>query len=143
MKILSNMFCPGMVDTKSACFLWPMAFFPRSATTSLSLRSIRLSYGRMVWMALPYSVTIILGGLLAGYVLLQPVTETYYAQGVLTHHVAAVAAFHSAQGIPAFIYVWFTLLQGSLGCVYLLPLPHACRLPDFHNAILPAMYFRM
>lgn len=69
--------------------------------TSALARLIRLSYGRMVWMALPYTVTISLGGLLAVYVLLQPVTETYYAQGVLTHHVAAVAAPHSAQGIPA------------------------------------------
>ncbi|WP_312743538.1 hypothetical protein [Candidatus Nitrospira neomarina] len=47
-------------------------------------------------MALPYMVTMILGGHLAGYVLLQPETETYYAQGVLTHYVAAVAALHSA-----------------------------------------------
>ena len=62
---------------------------------------IRLSYGRMVWMALPYTVTMTLGGLLAVYVLLQPVTETYYAQGILTHHVAAVAEPHPAQEIPA------------------------------------------
>ncbi len=52
-------------------------------------------------MALPYTVTMTLVGHLAGYVLLQPETETYYAQGVLTLHVVAVAAPHPAQGIPA------------------------------------------
>jgi hypothetical protein len=51
-------------------------------------------------MALPYTVTMTLGGLLAVYVLLQPVTETYYAQGILRHHVAAVVEPHQTQGIP-------------------------------------------
>lgn len=68
--------------------------------TSALAPLIRLSYGRMVWMALPYTVTMTLGGLLAVYVLLQPVTETYYAQGILTHHGAAVAEPHQTQGIP-------------------------------------------
>ncbi len=68
--------------------------------TSALAPLIRLSYGRMVWMALPYTVTMTLGGLLAVYVLLQPVTETYYAQGILRHHVAAVVEPHQTQGIP-------------------------------------------
>jgi NhaB family Na+:H+ antiporter len=68
--------------------------------TSALAPLIRLSYGRMVWMALPYTVTMSLAGLLAVYVLLQPVTQTYYAQGILTHHVPAVAEHHPAQGIP-------------------------------------------
>jgi len=68
--------------------------------TSALAPVIRLSYGRMVWMALPYTVTMTLAGLLSVYVLLQPVTQTYYAQGILTHHVPAVAEHHPAQGIP-------------------------------------------
>ncbi|HBP88231.1 MAG: sodium/proton antiporter NhaB [Nitrospira sp.] len=68
--------------------------------TSALAPLIRLSYGRMVWMALPYTVTMTLGGLLAVYVLLQPITQTYYAQGILSHHVPVVAEHHEAQGIP-------------------------------------------
>ncbi|MEO8327216.1 MAG: sodium/proton antiporter NhaB [Nitrospirota bacterium] len=68
--------------------------------TSALAPLIRLSYGRMVWMALPYPVTMTLAGLLSVYVVLQPVTETYYAQGILTHHVPAVAEHHQIQGIP-------------------------------------------
>ncbi|GJL57599.1 MAG: Na(+)/H(+) antiporter NhaB [Nitrospirales bacterium] len=71
--------------------------------TSALAPLIRLSYGRMVWMALPYTVTMTIGGLLAVYVLLQPVTEAYYAQGILTHHVRAVAEDHQNHGIPVFM----------------------------------------
>ena len=68
--------------------------------TSTLAPLVRLSYGRMVWMALPYTVTMTLAGLLAVYVLLPPVTQAYYAQGILMHHVTAVAEHHPAQGIP-------------------------------------------
>ena len=68
--------------------------------TSTLAPLVRLSYGRMVWMALPYTVTMTLAGLLAVYVLLQPMTQVYYAQGILRHHVTAVAEHHPAQGIP-------------------------------------------
>lgn len=68
--------------------------------TSALAPLIRLSYGRMVWMALPYTVTMTLAGLLAVYVLLQPMTQTYYAQGILEHHVPVVAEHHHTQGIP-------------------------------------------
>jgi len=61
---------------------------------------IRLSYGKMVWMAIPYTVAMTITGLLAVYVLLQPVTQTYYAQGLLTHHVLAVAEQQPVHGIP-------------------------------------------
>ncbi len=68
--------------------------------TSALAPLIRLLYGRMVWVALPYAVTMTLAGLLAVYVLLQPVTETYYAQGILTHHVPAVAERPRTPGTP-------------------------------------------
>ncbi len=67
--------------------------------TSTLAPLIRLSYGRMVWMALPYTVTMTLTGLLAVYMLLQPVTQSYYAQGLLTHHVPDVAQQYPVHGI--------------------------------------------
>jgi len=47
---------------------------------------IRLSYGRMVWMALPYTITMTLVGLLAAYVLLEPATGFLYDINVIQHH---------------------------------------------------------
>ncbi|MBT4836761.1 MAG: sodium/proton antiporter NhaB [Methylococcales bacterium] len=47
---------------------------------------VRLSYGRMVWMALPYTISMSLVGLLSVYLFLQPVTEMYYEKGVLQKH---------------------------------------------------------
>jgi NhaB family Na+:H+ antiporter len=64
---------------------------------------IRLSYGKMVWMAFPYTVTMTVTGLLAVYLLLQPVTQTYYTQGLLTHHVPVVAELHPVHGVPVSI----------------------------------------
>ena len=64
---------------------------------------IRLSYGKMVWMAIPYTVTMTITGLLSVYVLLQPVTQTYYAQGLLRHHALAVAEQQPVHGIPVSI----------------------------------------
>ena len=68
--------------------------------TSTLAPLIRLSYGRMVWMAFPYTVTMTLTGLLAVYGLLQPITQTYYSQGLLTHHVPVVAGQLPAQRVP-------------------------------------------
>ena len=47
---------------------------------------IRLSYGRMVWMALPYTITMTLVGLLAAYVLLEPATSFLYDINLIQHH---------------------------------------------------------
>ena len=51
---------------------------------------IRLSYGRMVWMALPYTITMTLIGLLSAYVLLGPATGWLYDLHLIEHHVATV-----------------------------------------------------
>ncbi len=48
---------------------------------------IRLSYGRMVWMALPYTISMTLVGLLAAYVLLEPATQFLYDIHLIQHHV--------------------------------------------------------
>ncbi|MDH5562179.1 MAG: sodium/proton antiporter NhaB [Nitrospirota bacterium] len=48
---------------------------------------IRLSYGRMVWMALPYTITMTLVGLLAVYVALEPTTNFLYDINLIHHHV--------------------------------------------------------
>ena len=47
---------------------------------------IRLSYGRMVWMALPYTITMTLVGLLAAYVVLEPATSVLYDMNLIHHH---------------------------------------------------------
>jgi NhaB family Na+:H+ antiporter len=47
---------------------------------------IRLSYGRMVWMALPYTITMTLVGLLAAYVILEPTTSVLYDINLIHHH---------------------------------------------------------
>ena len=47
---------------------------------------IRLSYGRMVWMALPYTITMTLVGLLAAYVALEPATSFLYDLNLIQHH---------------------------------------------------------
>ena len=47
---------------------------------------IRLSYGRMVWMALPYTITMTVVGLLAVYVLLEPATGFLYDMNMIHHH---------------------------------------------------------
>ncbi|WP_376753395.1 hypothetical protein [Candidatus Nitrospira allomarina] len=49
--------------------------------TSALATLIRLSYGRMVWMAHSYTVTMTLWGLLAVYVVLQSVTEPIMDKG--------------------------------------------------------------
>jgi NhaB family Na+:H+ antiporter len=47
---------------------------------------IRLSYGRMVWMALPYTITMTLVGLIAVYVFLEPATSFLYDFDLIHHH---------------------------------------------------------
>ena len=47
---------------------------------------IRLSYGKMVWMALPYTLTMASIGLLAVYFLLDPMTTYLYDIGLIQHH---------------------------------------------------------
>ena len=47
---------------------------------------IRLSYGKMVWMALPYTITMTLVGLLAAYVFLAPATSALYDLNLIQHH---------------------------------------------------------
>jgi NhaB family Na+:H+ antiporter len=51
---------------------------------------IRLSYGRMVWMALPYTITMTLVGLVAAYVLLAPATSVLYDLHLIQHHMPNV-----------------------------------------------------
>jgi len=56
--------------------------------TSAVAPLIRLSYGRMVWMAIPYTIVMSIVGLLAIIYLLVPMTEQYYEDGLIHHHVA-------------------------------------------------------
>lgn len=51
-------------------------------------------------MALPYTVTMTISGL-AVYILLQPLTQAYYAEGLLTHHATIVAERPPDHGSPA------------------------------------------
>lgn len=67
--------------------------------TSTLAPLIRLSYGRLVWVAFPYTITMTLSGLLAVFILLQPVTQTYYAERLLGHHTLTVAEQHPVHGI--------------------------------------------
>jgi NhaB family Na+:H+ antiporter len=54
--------------------------------TSALAPLIRLSYGRMVIMALPYTITMTITGLFAIHMLLQPMTDTMYEKGLINHH---------------------------------------------------------
>ncbi|CAG9296752.1 sodium/proton antiporter NhaB [Celerinatantimonas diazotrophica] len=53
---------------------------------------LRLSYGRMVIMALPYTIVLVVVGLLCVNYLLMPATDLFYQHGWLIHHSAKVAA---------------------------------------------------
>ncbi|MCF1439577.1 MAG: sodium/proton antiporter NhaB, partial [Shewanella sp.] len=60
--------------------------------TSALAPLIRLSYGRMVWMALPYTIVLSVVGLLAietGF--LTEMTQYFYNSGLLSHHAVAEA----------------------------------------------------
>lgn len=52
--------------------------------TSALAPLIRLSYGRMIWMALPYTLVLTIAGLLCIEFTLQPMTDWMYQQGWLT-----------------------------------------------------------
>jgi NhaB family Na+:H+ antiporter len=54
--------------------------------TSAIAPLVRLSYGRMVVMALPYTLTMSLTGLAMVYVSLDPVTVWMYDKGIIQHH---------------------------------------------------------
>lgn len=67
--------------------------------TSTLAPLLRLSYGRMVWMALPYTLVLVSISLLCIFFLLEPLTAQFYDWGWLTHHSAkpvieAVGAGH-------------------------------------------------
>ena len=47
---------------------------------------VRLSYGKMVWMALPYTVGMSMVGLVFAYFFLDSMTASYYASDLLEHH---------------------------------------------------------
>ncbi|MEM6681345.1 MAG: sodium/proton antiporter NhaB [Pseudomonadota bacterium] len=57
--------------------------------TSALAPLIRLSYVRMVVMALPYTITMSVTAISAVYLLLVPMTETLYAKGLIEHHNAS------------------------------------------------------
>lgn len=57
--------------------------------TSMLAPLVRLSYGRMVMMALPYTLTMALTGLLMVQVALVPATDALYRQGWIPHHTAS------------------------------------------------------
>ncbi len=54
--------------------------------TSALAPLIRLSYGRMVYMALPYTVVLMTVSLLCIIYLLDPMTVSMYEAGILSHH---------------------------------------------------------
>lgn len=58
--------------------------------TSAVAPLIRLSYGKMVWMAIPYTIVMSLVGLLSIIYLLNPVTDTLYEKGLINHHSAVI-----------------------------------------------------
>ncbi len=64
--------------------------------TSALAPLIRLSYGRMVIMAFPYTIVLAIVGLLCITFLLDPMTASLYDIGLLNHHTATEAAKHVA-----------------------------------------------
>ncbi|GAA5213047.1 sodium/proton antiporter NhaB [Corallincola platygyrae] len=58
--------------------------------TSALAPLLRLSYGRMVWMALPYTIVLLIVSLVATVLILQPATDALYDAGLI-NHVSAVA----------------------------------------------------
>ena len=57
--------------------------------TSALAPLINLSYGRMVFMALPYTVTMAITGLVAVMMWLPPMTSSMYESGLISHHQAS------------------------------------------------------
>ena len=54
--------------------------------TSAIAPLIRLSYGRMVLMALPYTISMSIVGFLTVYYVLHPATDVLYEKGLISHH---------------------------------------------------------
>ena len=54
--------------------------------TSAIAPLVRLSYSRMVWMALPYTIVLSVVGLLLSYNVLEPATKTLYEKKLIEHH---------------------------------------------------------
>lgn len=59
--------------------------------TSALAPLIRLSYGRMVIMAMPYTITMTLTGLVAVYFWLAPLTDKMYEAGLISHHTVSAS----------------------------------------------------
>lgn len=65
--------------------------------TSALAPLIRLSYGRMVIMALPYTIVLTIVGLLAiSSGKLESMTDSYYESGIISHHTATDGAVSSS-----------------------------------------------
>lgn len=60
---------------------------------------IRLSYGKMVWMAVPYTLTMAAVGLMAVYVLLDPATSYLYDTGLIQHHIPTTPDNHTSPSL--------------------------------------------
>ncbi len=56
--------------------------------TSTLAPLVRLSYIKMLLMALPYTITMSITGLVMVYYTLQPMTQTMYEENIITHHSA-------------------------------------------------------
>jgi len=68
--------------------------------TSALAPLIRLSYGRMVIMALPYTVSMTLMGLIAVFVWLEPITDMMYEDGLIQHHQSVTREQFMTPGAP-------------------------------------------
>lgn len=66
--------------------------------TSAIAPLIRLSYMRMVVMALPYTITMSVTALLAVYFLLLPATDKLYEAGLINHHTGSVEDAGGGEG---------------------------------------------
>ena len=63
--------------------------------TSTLAPVLRLSYGRMVYMALPYTIVLTVVGLTCTYVGLNELTELMYHWGLIEHHSATLGTLPS------------------------------------------------
>jgi len=64
--------------------------------TSAIAPLLRLSYGTMVYMALPYTIVLTIVGLACVYFGLQDITSWMYDVHLINHHSAAAAAAAAA-----------------------------------------------
>ena len=66
--------------------------------TSAIAPLINLSYGRMVLMALPYTITMAITGFFTVTLLLPDATTSFYERGLINHHEASEIGGHSVGG---------------------------------------------